>query len=556
MWSCICGNGKPRASEGALCCQSSQGKYLVADLAEQVAQYEQLVVQLQNDLQDKEAQLYMRDEQLKVLEDAEKKLREKDEALLETTQHVDVLQRELDEKDRELAEMVEDARKLEDKNEDLDNECYAEDYASHIKICGLRATHKADLTNLKGKHSTQLCKIREKHAHKKHHRKISAVYNFTNKKLLAENYASHTKVRDLKECHLADLTNLKEQARLLSQDAEGSEDRSLAIEALFQTKIEQIQEKLDNVQLVSAQKLLLEHEDVEIDNEEEDDQLHLNVNWPQCVEAENENLQTIAEEREDQYQLVSAQKLLLEHEDVEIDNEEEDDQLHLNVNWPQCVEAENENLQTIAEEREDQYQLVSAQKLLLEHEDVEIDNEEEDDQLHLNVNWPQCVEAENENLQTIAEEREDQYQISDSESEEELVKWQEMVSKSTPSHADWRIAMHLRVNQVEEKREELPELEEEVGDLQRQGQLQGWTKQTTAGQSLMENEELEATQQERTEQDPSSSKRELAELRPARRKYTTSLDSIEQCEAALEIDPSEEVVVTRKVCIAHQFFVF
>ncbi|XP_055517846.1 golgin subfamily A member 2-like isoform X3 [Leucoraja erinacea] len=500
MWSCICGNGKPRASEGALCCQSSQGKYLVADLAEQVAQYEQLVVQLQNDLQDKEAQLYMRDEQLKVLEDAEKKLREKDEALLETTQHVDVLQRELDEKDRELAEMVEDARKLEDKNEDLDNECYAEDYASHIKICGLRATHKADLTNL------------------------------------------------------------KEQARLLSQDAEGSEDRSLAIEALFQTKIEQIQEKLDNVQLVSAQKLLLEHEDVEIDNEEEDDQLHLNVNWPQCVEAENENLQTIAEEREDQYQLVSAQKLLLEHEDVEIDNEEEDDQLHLNVNWPQCVEAENENLQTIAEEREDQYQLVSAQKLLLEHEDVEIDNEEEDDQLHLNVNWPQCVEAENENLQTIAEEREDQYQISDSESEEELVKWQEMVSKSTPSHADWRIAMHLRVNQVEEKREdlisELPELEEEVGDLQRQGQLQGWTKQTTAGQSLMENEELEATQQERTEQDPSSSKRELAELRPARRKYTTSLDSIEQCEAALEIDPSEEVVVTRKVCIAHQFFVF
>lgn len=100
------------------------------------------------------------------------------------------------------------------------------------------------------------------------------------------------------------------------------------------------------------------------------------------------------------------------------------------------------------------------------------------------------------------------------------MKWQEMVSKSTPSHADWRIAMHLRVNQVEEKREvltsELPELEEEVRDLQRPGQVQGWTKQTTAGQKLMEKEELEtlqqSTQHELREQDPSC-KNELAELR-------------------------------------------
>ncbi|XP_055509982.1 tropomyosin-like isoform X2 [Leucoraja erinacea] len=389
MWRCICGNEKPRASEGALCCQSSKGKYLVADLTEQVAQYEQLVVQLQNDIQDKETQLHVRDEQLKVLEELKEKLREQDEAQLETTQQVEVLERKLNEKNRELAELVEDLRKLEDLNENLDNQ------------------------------------------------------------LLAEHYASLITVRDLKEGHKADLANLKEQVRLLNQEAERSEDSSLSIEALFQSKIEQIQEELDNVQ-----------------------------------------------------------KLLLEHKDVEIDNEEEDNQLHLNVNWPHYVKGQNEKLQTIVEEDEDESQ------------------------------FSQTSESE-----------------SESESEEELVKWRETVSKSTLSHDnnEW-IAMYLRVNQVEEKREELPELEEEVRDLQRPGQVQGWTKQTTAGQNLMENEELEATQQERTEQDPSSSKRELPELRPAPRKYSISLESIEECEEDLEIDPSEEVVVVRKAKRRVNFF--
>ncbi|XP_032902246.1 golgin subfamily B member 1-like [Amblyraja radiata] len=155
---------------------------------------------------------------------------------------------------------------------------------------------------------------------------------------------------------------LQEQVRLLNQEAERSEDRSLSIEASFQSKIEQIQEELDNVQLVSAQKLLLEHKDVEIDYEEEDNQLHLNVNWPQCVEAQNEKPQTIVEEYEDQYQYA---------------------------------------------------------------------------------------------------------QTSASESAEELMKWRETVSKSTTSHDndEWTV-MDLRMNQVEEKREELPELEEEVGELQ------------------------------------------------------------------------------------------
>ncbi|XP_032870219.1 testis-specific gene 10 protein-like [Amblyraja radiata] len=126
--------------------------------------------------------------ELLLLEDLKKNLCEKDEALLETTQHVEVLQIKLDEKNLELAELVENLRKLEEENENLDN------------------------------------------------------------KLLAEDYATHIKVRDLKERHKADLTNLKEQVRLLNQEAERSEGRSLSIEASFLSKIEQIQEELDNVQ--------------------------------------------------------------------------------------------------------------------------------------------------------------------------------------------------------------------------------------------------------------------------------------------------------------------
>ncbi|XP_032868277.1 testis-specific gene 10 protein-like [Amblyraja radiata] len=228
------------------------------DLTEQLAQYEQLVVQLQNDIQDKETQLHVRDEQLKVLEDLKEKLREKDEALLETTQHVDVLQRKLDEKNREIAELVEDLRKLEDENENLDNKLLAEDYATHIKVRDLKESHKADLTNLKEQATGSLNK-------------------FTEWKI----------------------NELEEQVRLLNQEAERLEDRSLSIEASFQSKIQQIQEELDNVQLVSAQKLLLEHKDVAIDYEGEDDQLHLNVNWPQCVEAQNDLISELPELEEE-----------------------------------------------------------------------------------------------------------------------------------------------------------------------------------------------------------------------------------------------------------------
>ncbi|XP_032872584.1 myosin heavy chain, non-muscle-like isoform X1 [Amblyraja radiata] len=202
MWRCICGIEESLASSEALSCRSTTGNYLVAGLSEQLAQYEQLVVQLIDQYPDKETQLQVRDEHLKLLEDLKVKLRENEEALLEKTQLVDVLQKKLNRNNRDLAlledfneklwereeelrettehvkvlqkklermncvimELVEDVRKLEDENEDLDNKYYAEDYASYIKICGLRATHKAELTNLKGKHSTRLCKIREKHA--------------------------------------------------------------------------------------------------------------------------------------------------------------------------------------------------------------------------------------------------------------------------------------------------------------------------------------------------------------------------------------------------------
>ncbi|XP_055486268.1 golgin subfamily A member 6-like protein 2 [Leucoraja erinacea] len=397
MWRCICGIEESLASSEALSCRSTTGKYLVAGLSEQLAQYGQLVVQLIDQYPDKETQLQVRDEHLKLLEDLKVKLCENEEALLEKTQLVDVLQKKLNRNNRDLAlledfnkklwereeelrettehvkvlqtklerkncvimELVEDVRKLEDKNEDLDNQYYAEDYASHIKICGLRATHKAELTNL------------------------------------------------------------KEQVTLLYQEAARSEESSLSMEASYLSKIGQIQEELDNVQLVSAQKLLLEHKDAEIDYEEEDDQLYLKVNWPQYVEAQNEKLQKILETYEEQYQNM---------------------------------------------------------------------------------------------------------QISESESAEELVKWQETDYKPTTSHDnnEWTV-MELKMNQVEEKKEdlisELQELEEEVGDLQIQGQGQGWTTQATAGQKLMEKEELESmqqsTQQERREQDPSC-KNELAELRHVR----------------------------------------
>ncbi|XP_055486316.1 golgin subfamily A member 6-like protein 26, partial [Leucoraja erinacea] len=240
-----------------------------------------------------------------LLEDFNEKLWEKEEELRETTQHVEILQKNLERKNCVIVELVEHVRKLEDKNEDLDNKYYAEDYASHIKICGLRATHEAELANLKGKHSTQLCKIREKHAqetsqkdqcclqlhkdlqHLRPHAKFCAP--------LAEqatgslNYFTERKINELEE-----------QVRLLKQEAERSEDRFVSMEASYLLKIEQIQEELDNVQLVPSQKLLLELQDVAEDFEEENEQLHQRVNWLRHVEAQNENLQAILEQYEEQ----------------------------------------------------------------------------------------------------------------------------------------------------------------------------------------------------------------------------------------------------------------
>ncbi|XP_032891413.1 uncharacterized protein LOC116982236 isoform X2 [Amblyraja radiata] len=83
--------------------------------------------------------------------------------------------------------------------------------------------------------------------------------------------------------------------------------------------------------------------------------------------------------------------------------------------------------------------------------------------------------------------------------------------------------------------------------------------------NVQEKEELETlqqtTQQERREQDPSSCENELAELRhgpllvrPAPREQTIEVESIEECEEALEIDPSEQVVVARKAKRRVNFF--
>ncbi|XP_055505191.1 LOW QUALITY PROTEIN: golgin subfamily B member 1-like [Leucoraja erinacea] len=166
-------------------------------------------------------------------------------------------------------------------------------------------------------------------------------------------------------------------------------------------------------------------------------------------------------------------------------------------------------------------QVGPSQQELLDLKDIAADLEEENKQLHLKVNYLQLVEAQNEKLQAKLEQYEEQQQkmqadleqvtktstsqTSESESAEELhsrlIKWPEMVSKPTPSHDnDERTVMELRMTQLEEEREalvsELQELEEELGDLQRRGQDQGWTKQTSDGQKLRdiiiyENEEKE-----------------------------------------------------------------
>ncbi|XP_055505264.1 golgin subfamily A member 6-like protein 6 [Leucoraja erinacea] len=280
MWRCICGNEKPLASAEAMSCRSTTGRYLVASLSEQLAQYEQLVVELMDQYPDKETQLHVRDEHHKLLEDLKVKFRENEEALLKKTQLVDVLQKKLDRNNRDLALLEDVNEKLWGKQEEL------RETSQHVDVLQKKLEWK----------NCALLELAEDF------RELQDKNDDLDNKRLAEDYASHIKIVDLKERHKSELTNLKEQVTLLYQEAVRSEDRALSMEASFQSKIEQIQEELDNVQLVSAQKLLLDHKDAGIDYEEEDDQFHLNVNWPQYVEAQNEKLQKILEAYEEQYQ--------------------------------------------------------------------------------------------------------------------------------------------------------------------------------------------------------------------------------------------------------------
>lgn len=67
MWRrCICGTEESHASSEALSCRSTTGRYLAAGLSEQLAQYEQLVMQLIDQHLDKKTQLQVRGEHLKV----------------------------------------------------------------------------------------------------------------------------------------------------------------------------------------------------------------------------------------------------------------------------------------------------------------------------------------------------------------------------------------------------------------------------------------------------------------------------------------------------------
>ncbi|XP_032872810.1 interaptin-like [Amblyraja radiata] len=370
-------------------------------------------------------------------------------------------------------------------NEELKDKLLAEKHGMRTKVRNMTEKHEADFKKLNRKHRTQLRKIREKHAEETSLK--DQCYVQLNKDLQLLQSHACAPLAEQATCSLNDYTKqkigeLEEQVRLMTQEAEKSEARFITMEAQSKLKINQIEEELDNVQIVPSRQELLELKDIAVDLEEENEQLHLKLNWLQHVEAQNEDLQAKLEEYEEQHQNMQA--------DLE-----------------QATKGQTS-------------------------------------------------------------------QTSESESAEELhsrlMKWRETVYKPTPSHdIDERNVMELRMRQLEEEREdlisELQELEEELGELQRRGQDQGWTKQTTAGQKLMEKEELETlqqtTQQERREQDPSSCKNELAELRhgpllvrPAPREQTIEVESIEECEEALEIDPSEQVVVARKVKSRVNFF--
>lgn len=209
---------------------------MAAGLSEQLAQYEQLVMQLIDQHLDKKTQLQVRGEHLKLLEDLKGKVRENEEELSEKTQLVGVLQEELHRNNRDLAlledfneklgeieeelrkttqqleilqtnlewnncaivELVEHIRILEETNQDLDNKYYAADYDSYIEICGLKATHEIELAHL------------------------------------------------------------KEQVMFLMEEAERSEDRFMSKEATYLLIIEQMQEELDNVQEKEELKILPE----------------------------------------------------------------------------------------------------------------------------------------------------------------------------------------------------------------------------------------------------------------------------------------------------------
>ncbi|XP_055521766.1 uncharacterized protein LOC129715903 isoform X2 [Leucoraja erinacea] len=294
MWRCICANEKPLASAGALSCQKTKGKYSAADLTEQLAQYEQQIVQLKDQILDKETQLHVRDEQLKLLEDLKVKLRENEEALLEKTQLVDVLEKKLDGKNQELAllenlkeklceseeallertqlvdvlekkldgknqelaELVEDLSVIEMENEELKDKLLAEKHGMRTKVRNMTEKHEADLKKLNRKHRTQLRKIREKHAEETSLKDQCCVQ--LNKDLQLLQSHACAPLAEQATCSLNDYTKqkigeLEEQVRLMTQEAEKSEARFITMEAQSKSKIKKIEEELDNVQRIFKQ---------------------------------------------------------------------------------------------------------------------------------------------------------------------------------------------------------------------------------------------------------------------------------------------------------------
>ncbi|XP_032891436.1 CAP-Gly domain-containing linker protein 1-like [Amblyraja radiata] len=278
---------------------------LLENLKEKLHESEEALLERTQLVDVLEKKLDGKNQELALLENLKEKLCESEEALLERTQLVDVLEKKLDGNNRELAELVEDLSVIEIENEELKDKLLAEKNGMRTKVRNMTEKHEADLKKLNRKHRTQLRKVSEKHAEETSLKDQCCVQ--LNKDLqLLQSLAcaplAEQATCSLNYCTKQKIGELEEQVRLMTQEAEKSEARFITMEAQSKLKIKKIEEELDNVQIVPSRQELLELKDIAVDLEEENEQLHLKVNWLQHVESQNEGLQAKLEEYEEQHQ--------------------------------------------------------------------------------------------------------------------------------------------------------------------------------------------------------------------------------------------------------------